>query len=368
MWNQILDRCADWIIYFCMPVVTGYHLMTGNIFLNTAAEDAHGLEYVGNVALAPFQYLFAGEKAWVIEEDGMAYAFKQHFDYSHHLFAKTAASIVALPISVCLGSALKAVSFLSPEVRERHQRLCEARIARHVFSKVTEYCALGLEVNPMVQTKITPLNYARRPGEEHHLEEAKEAVREISQLFKEHGIVFWADCGTCLGAYRYGGAIPWDNDVDLAVLLPEFDNVKRLLNNLDREKFLVEDWSNRLFPQTYIRVYIRKTRDYIDIYHYAINPENKTISYFLSNADCMFMTEGWKIREKKYTVPTPFDVVFPLKLADFDGIEVPVPNDPVKYLQLRYGDNLAPVKIYDPVSDTYVKDLSHPYWQFVNVK
>ena len=178
----------------------------------------------------------------------------------------------------------------------------------------------------------------------------------------------WLNCGTCLGAYRYGGAIPWDNDIDLAVLLPEFDNVKRLLSNLDREKFLVEDWSNRLFPQTYIRVYIRKTRDYIDIYHYAIDPEKKMVSYFLSNADCMFMTKGWKIREKKYTVPTPFDVVFPLKLADFDGIEVPVPNDPIKYLQLRYGDNLAPAKLYDPVSDTYVKDLSHPYWELVNVK
>ena len=37
--------------------------------------------------------------------------------------------------------------------------------------------------------------------------------------------------------------------------------------------------------------YIRKTRDYIDIYHYVIDPEKKMIRFILSNGDCMFLTE-----------------------------------------------------------------------------
>ncbi len=312
MWNTFIDKSADWITYFFMPIVTCYHLMVGNIFLNTEAEDASGLEYAGNVALAPFQYLFVGESAFAQNGEGLTYEFKQSFDYSKHLALKTAASITALPFSLVIGGALKAVSYLSPDVRERHERLCLARKTIKVFSHLKEYCALGLEVEGPSQKKLAPLDYARRPGDEHHLAESKEALLEICKLFEENGILFWADCGTCLGAYRYGGVIPWDNDIDLAVLQPEFRNVKRLLSNLDREKFMVEDWSNRLFPETYLRVYIRKTRDYIDIYHYAIDPEKKMISFILSNGECMFLTDAWKTREKRYTVPTPFEIVFPL--------------------------------------------------------
>lgn len=363
MLSELFEKIGDWIAYVFMPLVTCYHLLCGNIFLNTAAYDATGLEQAGNIILAPFQYLFAGEVALASKHAELPYDFQQRFDYHELMGIRTAASITTLPFSLFLGTVLKAASYTSSEVRERHQRLAYARSAPRVISNMQKYTEQGLKLEQNEPETILPLNYPRRPGDELHLEEAKEALREICRLLKENDVPFWADCGTCLGAYRYGGVIPWDADIDIAVLQPDFKNVKRLLSHLDQEKYLVEDWSNRHFPETYLKVYLRKTRNYIDIYHYAIDTEQNTVHYILSNAESIFMPTSWKISEKRFTVPTPFDVVFPLKRAVFDGIEIPVPNDIERYLQLRYGTNLTPAKVYDPVSKQYIKDLSHPYWQ-----
>ena len=62
-------------------------------------------------------------------------------------------------------------------------------------------------------------------------------------------------------------------------------------------------------------------------------------------------------------MPVSYETVFPLKKALFDGLEVFVPANPEKYLQRYYGENLAPAKIYSPVTGRYEKDLTHPYWQ-----
>ena len=74
------------------------------------------------------------------------------------------------------------------------------------------------------------------------------------------------------------------------------------------------------------------------------------------------MAEGWKIRERMLCKPIPFDVIFPLKKANFDGIDVPIPNQTKTYLTYKYGPNIEPVMIYSDETDQYEKDLSHPYW------
>ena len=42
-------------------------------------------------------------------------------------------------------------------------------------------------------------------------------MRDIDAVCRQHGITYWLDGGTALGARRHGGFIPWDDDVDLGM-------------------------------------------------------------------------------------------------------------------------------------------------------
>lgn len=360
LWDFFIDSCQALFV----PLICTYYSIAGNLFLNSAASDASGLELIGDTFLVPFQYIFCGQVATEMEDGSWFYT--QRFDYQDYFWTKTAGSLIVLPPSFILGMAAKGLSCLSADNRDRLASIHAYYLKPTVQSKLESYRTMGLNiVDPEKAEWFSSQGYARRPGDENHLKKDKIALKEVTALLNEAQIPWWLDCGSCLGALRYGGVIPWDCDVDIAVLLPDFDNVRRILLKLDPQKYLVQDWSGRLNPRNYCKVYIRETGTLIDIYHFAVEPETKTIRYILSLETSSVFPEWWKIRERRFKVPVPFETVFPLKKALFDGIEVFLPNDPVKYLQRCYGENLDPAKVYNPTTNQYEKDLNHPYWQNV---
>lgn len=363
-WTHEFPTFYKFIILIGFPIVNAYNLLCSNIFLSTAAEDATHLEWVGNQLLTPWQYLFVGQQATPTSDEEVPYELSHKFSYDEYWTVKTFASYLLLPSSLVWGATVKGASYLWEGPKDHHRKIAQSLNSSVVRLNTERYRSIGITLNQDSQQleRITSQGHKRRGSGDQHMTDDRRTLKDVVAILEEEKIPYWVDCGTCLGCYRYGGVIPWDNDIDIAILKPDSDNVRRALNRLDPKKYVVIDWSSRGLPKTYLKVYARGTDVLLDIYHYDIDEEEGTFQYILSNEDNIFMSDEWRSREREYKKPVSYDTIFPLKRGEFDGIEVMVPNKIEDYLRLRYGENLDPVMIYNEATDRYEKDLAHPFW------
>ena len=59
-----------------------------------------------------------------------------------------------------------------------------------------------------------------------------EILETVDAICQKHNLPYWISGGTLLGAMRNGGFIPWDDDIDIELLRPDY---KKLLKILKRE-------------------------------------------------------------------------------------------------------------------------------------
>ena len=55
-----------------------------------------------------------------------------------------------------------------------------------------------------------------------------EMLAELERICEKYGLHAFAAWGTLLGAVRHGGFIPWDDDIDLVMLRPEYERLKEV--------------------------------------------------------------------------------------------------------------------------------------------
>ncbi len=343
-----------------LPLVSAFHYVRQSTFINTKSTDPSSLETLGNFLLMPSHYLFDGKIAEINWEKKTC-EMRPSFLYKKHCLIKSVLAFTALELSQQIGSTVKGISYVSnPKVREKQHIIDNFLKSEKIRSNLDYYSHLGIK--NFHSNQLSPCLEYKRPSElsQKHQKEIK-ALKEICALLQQHHIIYWLDCGTCLGAYRYGGMIPWDNDIDLSILCKDHLNVKRILQKLDPERFQVQDWSNYAHPNTFLKIYLKETKSLVDIFHYKIDAKKKQLFYFFTYQESA-IPKSWKKRELPMTKPLDFKIVFPLKRAYFDGLLLWVPNEIEAFLKSKYGENLEPSMFWDEKIQNYRKLENHPYW------
>ena len=114
----------------------------------------------------------------------------------------------------------------------------------------------------------------------------------IARFCEENGISWFIDGGTCLGAVRHQGFIPWDDDIDIGMLRPDYDRFCELAAKGLPEGFSLHTSRNTpgyaaLFAKVYrdgTRFENRETREagcpqgiFVDVFPYDRLPEDPDV-------------------------------------------------------------------------------------------
>jgi hypothetical protein len=160
------------------------------------------------------------------------------------------------------------------------------------------------------------------------LEMRKRNLLEVKEVLDSVGLKFWLTNGTALAAYRDQDWIPWDDDVDLDVMmedfLPKHDAIKELL--IDRG-FVVR--SKNIDNPKIAKVAVFRSENPLSGQKLALRPLYLDPSY---------EDNKYRLRQD-YKYPKMFYENENASTIEFMGETFNIPSPPEKFIEYAYGKN-----------------------------
>jgi lipopolysaccharide cholinephosphotransferase len=195
----------------------------------------------------------------------------------------------------------------------------------------------------------------------------------FDRFCKETGLRYWIYSGTHLGAVRHGGFIPWDDDIDVAMMRKDFDQLIKVVGGMPQNGKIQYYWNGGFLKIKYIEndfvldavdifpfhQYYKRTSTveekqlkkridkYIDLTNYQVPllkmpyygtpSEIKTMrEIIMEGNDSAEDGDIFAVNCNKCIFR--YEWIFPLKTMPFEERELPVPNNSDNVLESQYGD------------------------------
>lgn len=86
-----------------------------------------------------------------------------------------------------------------------------------------------------------------------------ELMKKIHKYLSEKGIPYYMIAGSVLGAERHGGFIPWDDDIDIGMLRPDYERFLAVCMDFDGEYEIVNYHNHKHCDTCLTRIYFPNT-------------------------------------------------------------------------------------------------------------
>lgn len=251
-------------------------------------------------------------------------------------------------------------------------------------------CWVNKFKTPYLEYKKQGLDIQKLPPAEGQIRDIQlanlELLKELDYVCKENNLKYWLDGGTLLGAVRHKGFIPWDDDIDTAMLRDDYEKVIEAFkkssrnpdifasfhrNNLESSLYFIkikhkkcphlfvdifpfDTYGEKLSDEEQINTskYIKEKCNNIKQHCFFNIIENDVLKMLLNNLQKEILKTNTNIEHSDFVWGvdfnhswknwfTRYDVVFPLKTIEFENTQFPCINNPDAYLKRLYGNYMG---------------------------